>query len=59
MPNSVTRTTSWRATAACRSGSFSGTTADGEKVGVNGCDIFTFQSDKIAVKSSYFKNRTA
>jgi len=25
----------------------------------NGCDIFTFQSGKIAVKSSYFKNRTA
>jgi len=35
---------------------FSGTTADGKKVEVNGCDIFTFQSDKIAVKSSYFKN---
>ncbi len=38
---------------------FSGTTADGKKVEVNGCDIFTFQSGKIAVKSSYFKNRTA
>ena len=37
---------------------FTGTTADGKKVEVNGCDIFTFQNDKIAVKSSYFKNRT-
>ena len=38
---------------------FTGTTADGKKVEVNGCDIFTFQNDEIAVKSSYFKNRTA
>ncbi len=38
---------------------FTGTTADGKKVEVNGCDIFTFQNDKIAVKSSYFKSRTA
>jgi ketosteroid isomerase-like protein len=38
---------------------FTGTTADGKKVEVNGCDIFTFQSGKIAVKTSYLKNRTA
>jgi steroid delta-isomerase-like uncharacterized protein len=38
---------------------FTGTTADGRKVEVNGCDLFTFQNGKIAVKSSYFKNRTA
>jgi steroid delta-isomerase-like uncharacterized protein len=38
---------------------FTGTTVDGKKVEVNGCDVFTFQSGKIAVKSSYFKNRTA
>jgi len=38
---------------------FRGTTADGKKVEVNGCDVFTFADDKIAVKSSYFKNRTA
>jgi ketosteroid isomerase-like protein len=37
---------------------FTGTTADGKKVEVNGCDIFTFRNDKIAVKSSYFKTRT-
>ena len=38
---------------------FTGTSADGKKVEVNGCDVFTFANDKIAVKSSYFKNRTA
>src|SRR5262245_18799677 len=29
---------------------FRGTTADGAKVEVNGCDLFTFAGDKIAVK---------
>ncbi|PYN79721.1 MAG: DUF4440 domain-containing protein [Candidatus Rokuibacteriota bacterium] len=38
---------------------FTGTTADGQKVEANGCDIFTFRDGRIAVKSSYFKNRTA
>ena len=38
---------------------FTGTTAEGVRVEVNGCDIFTFRGDKIAVKTSYFKNRTA
>ena len=38
---------------------FTGTAADGRKVEVNGCDLFTFAGDKIAVKSSFFKNRTA
>src|SRR5712691_1095931 len=38
---------------------FTGTTVDGKKLEVNGCDLFTFANDKIAVKSSYFKNRTA
>jgi len=28
-------------------------------VEVNGCDVFTFRAGKIAVKSSFFKNRTA
>jgi len=36
---------------------FNGTTADGKTLEVNGCDLFTFEGDKIAVKSSYFKNR--
>jgi ketosteroid isomerase-like protein len=34
-------------------------TADGRKVEVNGCDVFTFERGKITVKSSFFKNRTA
>ena len=36
---------------------FTGTTSDGKKVEVSGCDVFTFKNGKIAVKSSYFKNR--
>jgi steroid delta-isomerase-like uncharacterized protein len=38
---------------------FKGTGVDGRTVEVNGCDLFTFQDGKIALKSSYFKNRTA
>jgi hypothetical protein len=38
---------------------FTGTTSDGKKVEVKGCDVFTFTGDKIAVKESYFKNRVA
>ena len=37
---------------------FRGTSADGKKVEVNGCDVFTFRGGKIAVKSSYLKNRS-
>jgi ketosteroid isomerase-like protein len=38
---------------------FTATTPDGKKMEVNGCDVFTFAGDKIALKDSYFKNRTA
>ena len=38
---------------------FTGTAGDGRKVEVNGCDVFTFRGGKIALKSSFFKNRTA
>jgi ketosteroid isomerase-like protein len=38
---------------------FTGTTADGRRIEVDGCDLFTFAGDKIALKSSYFKTRTA
>jgi len=38
---------------------FTGTTGDGRKVEVNGCDVFTFRGGKIALKSSFFKIRTA
>jgi len=36
---------------------FTGTRADGTRVEVNGCDVFTFLDGKIAVKNSYRKNR--
>ena len=36
---------------------FSGTRADGTRVEVTGCDVFTFREGKIAVKNSYRKQR--
>lgn len=36
---------------------FRGTRPDGVRVETNGCDVFTFRGDKIAVKNSYRKNR--
>jgi len=36
---------------------FSGTKADGTRVEVNGCDVFTFRDGRIAIKNSYRKNR--
>lgn len=36
---------------------FTGTRADGARMEVNGCDVFTFRDGKIAVKNSYRKNR--
>jgi steroid delta-isomerase-like uncharacterized protein len=37
---------------------FTGTRADGARVEVHGCDLFTFRDGKIALKNSYRKNRT-
>lgn len=37
---------------------FTGTKADGTKVEVTGCDLFTFKDGKISIKNSYRKNRT-
>ena len=37
---------------------FSGTRADGTRVEVNGCDLFSFRDGRIAVKNSYRKNRS-
>jgi steroid delta-isomerase-like uncharacterized protein len=37
---------------------FTGTTKDGARVEVDGCDVFTFRDGKIAVKNSFRKNRT-
>ena len=36
---------------------FTGTSNDGRRVEVNGCDLFTFRNGKIAVKNSFRKNR--
>ena len=36
---------------------FTGSTADGTRVEVQGCDLFTFRDGKIALKNSYRKNR--
>lgn len=36
---------------------FTGTRADGSRVEVHGCDLFTFRNGKIALKNSYRKNR--
>lgn len=38
---------------------FTGTTKDGARVEVNGCDLFTLRGGKIALKNSYRKQRTA
>ena len=36
---------------------FTGTRADGTRVEVHGCDLFTFRNGRIVVKDSYRKNR--
>ncbi len=36
---------------------FSGTQADGKRVEVVGCDLFSFRGGKIAIKNSFRKNR--
>ena len=36
---------------------FTGTRAEGTRVEVHGCDLFTFRGGKIALKNSYRKNR--
>jgi steroid delta-isomerase-like uncharacterized protein len=38
---------------------FTGTRRDGRRVEVAGCDLFTFQDGKIAIKNSFRKNRPA
>jgi steroid delta-isomerase-like uncharacterized protein len=36
---------------------FTGTRADGTRIEVHGCDLFTFRDGKIALKNSYRKSR--
>jgi taurine dehydrogenase small subunit len=38
---------------------FTGTRADGTRVEVHGCDLFTFRHGRIFLKNSYRKNRPA
>ncbi|MGE5169423.1 MAG: nuclear transport factor 2 family protein [Rudaea sp.] len=38
---------------------FTGTRADGTRVEVQGCDLFTFRDGKISLKNSYRKSRPA
>ena len=37
---------------------FTGTTADGKRIEVDGCDLFHFQDGKIAVKNAFRKIRS-
>jgi ketosteroid isomerase-like protein len=41
----------------CSEWIFTGTKTDGTRVEVTGCDLFTFENGKIAIKNSYRKNR--
>lgn len=45
-------------TRAVSEWTFTGTTRDGARVEVNGCDVFTLAGGKIALKNSYRKQRT-
>jgi ketosteroid isomerase-like protein len=36
----------------------SGTTTDGQRIEVRGCDLWTFRDGKVVVKDSYWKLRT-
>ena len=42
----------------CSELTFTGTTPDGDRIEVDGCDLFTFRDGKIQSKRSYLKNRT-
>ena len=41
----------------CSEWTIVGTTTDGTKMEVDGCDLFTFENGKIKSKRSYIKNR--
>ncbi len=41
----------------CSEWTFTGTAKDGNKIEIDGCDIFTFENGKIKSKRSYLKNR--
>ena len=37
---------------------FTGTTNDGKKIEMQGCDVFTFRAGKIHIKSTYLKRKS-
>jgi len=41
----------------CSEWTLVGTTKDGRKIEIDGCDLFTFENGKIKSKRSYLKNR--
>lgn len=41
----------------CSEWTFMATSPDGDKLAIDGCDIFTFRGGKIAVKNTFLKNR--
>ncbi|MEH6549500.1 MAG: nuclear transport factor 2 family protein [Pseudomonadales bacterium] len=41
----------------CTQWTLTATRADGSIIEVDGCDLFTFDEDKISVKNSFMKNR--
>lgn len=43
------------ANRGCSQWCFTGTAPDGSALRINGCDLFEFRQDKIAVKSTYLK----
>ena len=45
-------------TRAVSEWTFTGTTKDGARVEVNGCDVFTLKGTKIVLKNSYRKQRS-
>jgi hypothetical protein len=51
------RAISQMAIEGCRNRTFSGTNAeDGERMEVDGCDVFSFRDGLIAVKNTYMKS---
>lgn len=49
----------WAGDRALTEWVFTGTKADGTRVEVKGCDVFTLRDGKIAVKNSFRKQRSA
>jgi len=41
----------------CSEWTFVATSSNGNKVEIDGCDLFTFRGDKIAIKNTFLKNR--